>query len=795
MPSVEMRRSTRVFVPKAKDDEFVRVLRSGRRLWVESGEFKHRATENGGQWCAALIENRINLKPPPPSRPLHRQNECPMADDPMDIDDRKSAMEVPDTPPSPPKCESRMFVNVYNRKRNRKNSGVSSAESESWNSKNGDRKFGLHFVRRQRRKVKAFGRERGRIVEQEQEDEYDHGLLSIVVNSSSNRCGIFSRLLISVLKHMTRQVIQLAKLSVLLLSTSISPVFASRGIHFMLDQPSIQQTGLCRIFGTRQLIPLFTVDFSAVPFCFLHLHATMFLRSVRLSLSCLCSIDFVRENENTDIDESLSYIDYQSDHSLGYISYDKDDESKGMKVVGPISGGGRLVSRTVQYRSGVTTRSRSKRRRRSLRTRKARKPLPFVLQKASGSAVSDRLAVKKNSSLSAVPPNRELKSSAQKSSSSEISVPRSSSLAVNVDVELQCCTANLLVVETDKGYRIEGAEILLDVSASNEWLLVVKKDGSTRYSLKVQREMRPSPTTNRFTHAVIWAAEAGWKLEFPEKKEWSIFKELYKLCWEKNAVPASPVVKIIPVPGVREVIDSWDSTCAPFKRPDSYIRMASDELSRALSSRTANYDMDSEDEEWLSELNKGLDIADVVSEESFELMIDAFEKAAYYRPEECDDQESAASLCCDLASSVVAGEVCRYWLKKRNQRRAPLNRVFQLNQPRRAQLITKPVLRKKRSLKRSSTQPIQRGRGKDSSVLQAIAAEHNVVEEQCSNAAAEDAKASASRSVERAIAKRQRAQFLMENADLAVYRATMALRIADAAQVAELEQVSAHFLE
>ncbi|KAJ8433328.1 hypothetical protein Cgig2_012896 [Carnegiea gigantea] len=792
MPSVEMRRSTRVFVPKAKDDEFVRVLRSGRRLWVESGEFKHRATENGGEWCASLIENRINLKPRPPPPPPHCQNGRPMAADPMDVDDRKSAMEVPNTPP-PPTCESRMFVNVYNRKRKRKNSGVSSIDSESWNNKNGDRKFGLHFVRRQRRRLKAFDRERVRVVVQEQEGECDDGLLSIVVNSSFDGRGIFSRLLSSVLRHMTRQVIRLAKLSVLLLSPLISPVFASCGIHFMLDQSGIQRTGLCRIFGARQFIPLFRVDFSAVPFCFLHLHATMFFRSVRLSLSCLCSIDYLRENENTDIDESLSYINDQNDHSLRYLSSDKDNESKGMNVVGPVSGVGKLVSRNVQYRIGMTTRSRSKRRRRSLRSRKARNPLPFVLQKASGSAVSDRLAIKKNSSLSAVRPSQELE--AQKSSSSEISVSRSSALAVNVDADLQCCSANLLVVETEKGYRVEGAEIVLDVSASNEWFLVVKKDGSTRYSLKVQREMRPSPTTNRFTHAVIWAAEAGWKLEFPEKKEWSVFKELYKLCWEKNAVPASPVVKIIPVPGVCEVIDSWNSTSAPFKRPDLYIRMTSDELSRALSSRTANYDMDSEDEEWLSELNKGLDMADIVSEESFELMINAFEKAAYYRPEECDDQESAASLCCDLASSVVAGEVCRYWLKKRKRRRAPLIRVFQLNQPRRAQLITKPVLRKKRSLKRSSTQPMQRGRGKDSSILQAIAAEHNVVEEQCPSIAAEDAEASVSRSMERAIAKRQRAQFLMENADLAVYRATMALRIADAAQVAELEQAAAHFLE
>lgn len=49
--------------------------------------------------------------------------------------------------------------------------------------------------------------------------------------------------------------------------------------------------------------------------------------------------------------------------------------------------------------------------------------------------------------------------------------------------------------------------------------------------------------------------------------------------------------------------------------------------------------------------------------------------------------------------------------------------------------------------------------------------------------------------MELAIAKRQKAQSLMENADLAVYRATMALKIASAAQEVDSQQAATHFLD
>lgn len=77
-----------------------------------------------------------------------------------------------------------------------------------------------------------------------------------------------------------------------------------------------------------------------------------------------------------------------------------------------------------------------------------------------------------------------------------------------------------------------------------------------------------------------------------------------------------------------------------------------------------------------------------------------------------------------------------------------------------------------------------------------IAAEHNAAEEQSAILRIQEAKASADKSVELAILKRQRAQLLMENADLAMYRATMAIRIADAAgENLDLKQAADHFLD
>ena len=77
-----------------------------------------------------------------------------------------------------------------------------------------------------------------------------------------------------------------------------------------------------------------------------------------------------------------------------------------------------------------------------------------------------------------------------------------------------------------------------------------------------------------------------------------------------------------------------------------------------------------------------------------------------------------------------------------------------------------------------------------------MATEQDVLEEQNALLRVQEAKAAASRSGSSAAVKRQRAQLLMENADLATYIAAMALRIADAARIAESADAAASlFLE
>ena len=77
-----------------------------------------------------------------------------------------------------------------------------------------------------------------------------------------------------------------------------------------------------------------------------------------------------------------------------------------------------------------------------------------------------------------------------------------------------------------------------------------------------------------------------------------------------------------------------------------------------------------------------------------------------------------------------------------------------------------------------------------------MAAEQDALVEKNSVLKVQEANASANRSVKFAILKRRRAQFLMENADLATYRALIALRIAEAARVAESsDATTSYFLD
>ncbi|PKI60951.1 hypothetical protein CRG98_018657, partial [Punica granatum] len=191
------------------------------------------------------------------------------------------------------------------------------------------------------------------------------------------------------------------------------------------------------------------------------------------------------------------------------------------------------------------------------------------------------------------------------------------------------------------GMNTRGIEVpvLLEPSASGEWFLVVKREGLTRYTYKANEVMKPA-ISNRFSHATVWTGDNGWRLVFLNRDDWFKFKNLYKECFDRNKQVVSPsssaaaVVKITHVPGVREVLDYEDSNLNTFSRPIAYIIMGNDEVSRALAKRTANYDMDCEDEGWLQRFNskqRSSEHREDLEEETFELMIDAFEKTFKWR--------------------------------------------------------------------------------------------------------------------------------------------------------------------
>ncbi|KAI4322026.1 hypothetical protein L6164_021754 [Bauhinia variegata] len=236
------------------------------------------------------------------------------------------------------------------------------------------------------------------------------------------------------------------------------------------------------------------------------------------------------------------------------------------------------------------------------------------------------------------------------------------------------------------------------MSDSRESLLTVKKDGLTRCSLKAVKVMSSS---NRFAHVIMFSLGNGWKLEFTSPRDWGVFKDLYKECSDRN-FSGCPVAKFIPVPGVREVSGYEDSNGFPFLRPTTYISANGYEFYRVMRRRTPSYDMDSEDDEWLKRSNN--EFQEQLSEDNFELIIDALEKAYYCNPDDFSDEKSSCNPGLDLGSKEVVDAVFSYWMKKRKQKRLPLLRVFQGHQLKRVPLIPKPLLRRRRSFKRLPSQ-------------------------------------------------------------------------------------------
>ncbi|KAK2634222.1 hypothetical protein Ddye_029014 [Dipteronia dyeriana] len=800
MPSVGMRRNTRVF-GMVKGMDGARVLRSGRRLFPDFGEDKlRRANDGGDDWDNPVIKKHngnghghgtCGLKCKPngcahvQSIKLKQEEESEEGEE-MEVCEKDNEVKLK-LEEEVATIKDKLYGKVYSRRRKRSDNGQEKSQALE------DKMFGIRFSRRQ--KTSSGDNGGGRLVGFSREDDRAFGVVfeGSCVGSSSSSSGFLSL----VLGYMKSARVKLPELASFLLAQPISGVFSSHGIRFSWDPPAVS-TGLCKLFLVRQTSPMFSVDFSAVPFCFMHIH-----RSMLAGLKCLPTVSVYSSVEPDDeimIDIESHQPCKPSEDDVEYV-YESNKtmvpvvaNAISRVTVHPSVRASKFSGRGMQYRNGLNSRAIQKRRS-SLRKR-ARNPSLIGAHRANGALVSDLIFSKKNGiPFSSVVSKNKPRSSFRSSSTVSIKEANSNVDRSMCDSDPSCCFASMLVFESDRCYRVEGATVMLEMSDSREWLLLVKKDGVTKYTHKAQKIMRP-PSSNRFSHAVVWTGDDNWRLEFPNRQYWLNFKDLYKDCFDRNVNLSA--AKVIPVPGVCEVSD-YEDNAVPFERPDIYISVPDDEVSRALAKRIASYDMDSEDEEWLKKFNIKCstenELHEHVSEENFELIVDAFEKAYYCSPDDYSNETAAVNLCSesDLGRQEVVQAVHNYWMQKRKQKRTALLRVFQCRQVKKAPLVPKPALRKKRSLKRQASNI---GRGKQPVLFKAIAAEKDALDEQIAMRRAEDAKLSAKNCMESAILKRQRAQQLMEIADLAAYKAMTALRIAEAAEVTELVDAAAsHFLD
>ncbi|CAO2201238.1 unnamed protein product [Urochloa humidicola] len=642
------------------------------------------------------------------------------------------------------------------------------------------------------------------------------GALTLVVlvdTSCSGSSHRFLSLLLSVLRWMcrSRQRGKVRSLATFVLSAGVAAAFASQGVHFvklqrqrasaLLHRPLVQ-CGWCALHGAKKSAPLVSVIFSALPSYFWSLHSAVALDSMYLPAVIRQSSPLAGGAEEIYPHTPL-YVDYGV-QSTGISEPTADVSSEEpCSVVQdhvPLEQVGGLVVHGLKLKKHQRKR-RSMRHPRNRRRLTSRLPDSGIGIKQSTAAIQTEL--KQPSSRQELPvepvqPKAALEISLDllgNMDESDVSTPmgstrrKRSSLKSPIDrmnerlalakvrqnIDSVHSKANLLIIQADRCWREEGAEVMLELSDTNKWCIVVKIQGVTKYSLEPSDSR--SHVINRHTQAYIWAVYDSWKLEFTDKWDWQLFKELHCVGRERNSQ-----LKTIPIPGVHEVSDDMEGIVAdPFSRPvPDYIKVVDDEVVRALS-RDSVYDMDSEDERWLIQLNhadsnQSSSQRNHISYEDFEMIISIFEKDAYNNPQGTNDLGELLSRYPDLGKNGNVHDVFEYWTNKRSKRAAPLLRIFQGVPLRRGHLSQKSAMKRKRSFKRQRSQA---GRGKPEALLQDHA------EEEAALQRVAQAERAAKQAVETAIRLRNRAQTLMANAELATYKSVMALRIAEAARISD----------
>ncbi|KAI9106910.1 hypothetical protein K1719_022438 [Acacia pycnantha] len=240
------------------------------------------------------------------------------------------------------------------------------------------------------------------------------------------------------------------------------------------------------------------------------------------------------------------------------------------------------------------------------------------------------------------------------------------------------CDANVLITLGDKGWRESGAQVVLELFDHNEWKLSVKLSGITRYSYKAHQFLQPG-STNRYTHAMMWKGGKDWVLEFTDRSQWALFKEMHQECYNRNIRAAS--VKNIPIPGVRFVKeDDENGNEVAFVRSSKYFQQVETDVEMALDPLRVLYDMDSEDEKWLFETRnskKDNSECEGISDEIFEKTMDMFEKAAYAQQRAEFSPNEMEELVPEISPLCVVHTIYEHWQQRRKKKGMALIRHFQ----------------------------------------------------------------------------------------------------------------------
>ncbi|MCO5550590.1 hypothetical protein L7F22_004078 [Adiantum nelumboides] len=235
------------------------------------------------------------------------------------------------------------------------------------------------------------------------------------------------------------------------------------------------------------------------------------------------------------------------------------------------------------------------------------------------------------------------------------------------------CIADLLFQSNDCFERAVGARVELQSKVDRSFVIAVHTDGKS-----FEQKVQGGGMLAKNPPELSWKSGNGWALEFSDGGQWDLFRSMYnELC---SQAMRSTCVKEIPIPVVKETETfNGEAQARSSLRPFFAIKSPGQEIDTAYRSGRVLYDLDSEDELWLTAINRSSrDSAhEIISDDTLEQVIDRLEKEAYRRGEETVTVHDAIEVCQGLAGADSMRAAHAYWSKKRLAKGMSLLRYFQ----------------------------------------------------------------------------------------------------------------------